>query len=125
QLLDAVASPLRRELGSARKDAGDTDLGQTRAPFLEPEGERIEQLRRREHALDVVTGRQDRDRLIDAVLLVLFEVFHPPLLDQLHDPARIEIDAEADAAAILTQMLDRQTQPTRTRRTEHQPVRPL
>ena len=75
--------------------------------------QRLEQLRRGEHALDVVPGAEDRDRLIDAVLLVRFEVLHPALLDQLDDPPRIEIDAEADAAAVLGEMLDRQPQPPR------------
>ena len=41
---------------------------------LEPQRERLEQLRRREHALDVVTGLQDRDGLIDDVILVGLEV---------------------------------------------------
>ena len=85
----------------------------------------VEQLRRREHALDVVVGRQDRHRLIDDVLLVGLEVLHPALLDELDDPARIEIDAEADAAAVLAQVLDRQPQPARAGRAEHQPVRSL
>ena len=85
----------------------------------------FEQLRRGEHALDVVPGGEDRERLVDAVLLVRFEVLHPALLDELDDPPRIEVDAEADAAAILGQMLDRQPQPPRAAGAEHQPVRPL
>ena len=87
--------------------------------------QRLEQLRRGEHALDVVAGAKDRQRLVDAVLLVRFEVLHPALLDELDDPARIEIDAEADAAAMLGQVLDRQPQPPRAGRAEHQPVRAL
>ena len=75
--------------------------------------ERLEQLRRREHALDVVAGLQDRHRLIDDVILVRLEVLAPPLLDQLDHPARIEVHAERDAAAMLREMFDRQAQPAR------------
>ena len=67
-------------------------------------------------------GLQDRHRLVDDVILVGLEVLAPPLLDQLDDPAWIEIDAETDPAAILRQVLDRQAQPPRSGRTEHQPV---
>ena len=34
--------------------------------LLQPLRQRVEQLRRREHALDVVPGREDRHRLVDA-----------------------------------------------------------
>ena len=78
---------------------------------------------RREHAADVVAGLQNRDRLVDDVILVGLEVLGPALLDQLDDPARIEIDAEADPAAVLAQMLDGEPQAPGTRRPEHQPVR--
>ena len=37
----------------------------------------------------------------------------------------IEVHAEADAAAVLAQVLDRQPQPPRAGRPQHQPVRPL
>ena len=87
--------------------------------------QRVEQLRRGEHALDVVPGGEDRHRLIDAVLLVRLQVLHPALLDELDDPARVEVDAEADAAAVLAQVLDRQPQPARAGRPEHQPVAAL
>ena len=56
------------------------------------------------------------------MLLVGLQVLHPALLDQLDHPARVEVDAEADAAAILAQVLDRQAEPARPRRPEHQPV---
>ena len=92
---------------------------------LEAKRERLEQLRRREHAADVVPGLEDRDGLIDDVILVGLQVLAPALLDELDDPARIEIDAEADAAAVLREVLDRQAQPARARRPEHQPVRAL
>ena len=64
--------------------------------------------------LDVVPGLEDRDRLVDHVILVRLQMLAPAFLDQLDDPARIEIDAEADAAAILREMLDGQAQPART-----------
>ena len=51
-------------------------------------------------------------------------MFHPATLDELDDPARIQIDAEADAATKLRQVLHGQPQPPRTRRAQHQPVRP-
>ena len=99
QLLVREAVPLRRELGAAGEDAGDARLADRRAHRLEPQRQRLEQLRRREHAADVVAGLEDRHRLIDDVILVGLQVLAPALLDQLDDPARIEIDAEADAAA--------------------------
>ena len=93
--------------------------------FSSAVAERFEQLRRGEHALDVVPGREDRQRLVDAVLLVRLQVLHPALLDELDDPPRIEIDAEADAAAVLA----RCSTASRSRRgplgPEHQPVGPL
>ena len=73
--------------------------------------------------LHVVPRAEDRDRLIDAVLLVRFEVLHPALLDELDHPPRIEIDAETNAAAMLGQVLDRQPQPPRARGAQHQPIR--
>ena len=44
---------------------------------------------------------QQRQRLIDDVTLVGLHLIHLPVLDQLDHPARIEIDHEADAAAML------------------------
>ena len=98
------------------------DLRNARPFFLECFAKRLEQFRSREHALDVMSRGQHGDSLVDAVLLVFFQVFHPSLFDQLDDPARIQVDAETDAAAMLSQMLDGQSQPTRSARTEHQPV---
>ena len=119
------AVPLRRELGAAREDPGDADLPDGGAHRLEPQRKRLEQLRRREHAPDVVAGLQDRHGLVDDVILVGLEMLAPSLLDQLDHPPRVEIDAEADAAAAkLRQVLDRQAQPPGPRRPEHQPVRP-
>ena len=96
---------------------------QAAAAFFQRQAQRFDQLRRAEHAFDVVAGAENRDRLIDAMLLVRFELLHPAFFDELDDPARIEIDAEADAAAMLGQMLDGQPQPPRAGRAEHQPVR--
>ncbi len=123
QLLVRKPVPLRRELGAAGKNAGDAGLANRRSRRLEPQRQRLEQLRRREHAADVVTGLEYRDRLIDDVALVGLEVIHPAFLDELDDPSRIEIDAERDAAAELREMLDRQSKTAGTRGAQHQPVR--
>ena len=77
----------RGHFGAAAEDAGDARLGQRRAVFLQPAGQGVEQLRRREHALDVVVGRQDGHRLVDDVFLVRLEVLHPALLDELDRPS--------------------------------------
>ena len=96
---------------------------QAAAALFQRQAQRFDQLRRAEHAFDVVAGAEDRDRLVDAMLLVGFELLHPALLDQLDDPPRIEIDAETDAAAMLGQVFDRQPQPPRAGGAEHQPIR--
>src|SRR5262245_51802722 len=59
------------------------------------------------------------------MLLVRLEMFHPALIDQLDYPARVEVDAEADATAMLTEMLDGQAEAPWSGRPEHQPVRTL
>src|SRR5262249_42181527 len=66
---------------------------------------------------------EHRERLIDDVLLIRLQMLHPALFDELDDPAWIEIDAEADAAAELAEMLDGEAQPPRSARAKHQPVR--
>src|SRR6202011_3356312 len=99
QLLVREPVPLRRKLRAARENSLDADLADTRAHRFEPERQGFEQLWRGEHALDVVAGLENRDRLIDDVILIGLQMLGPPLLDQLDHPARIEIDAEADAAA--------------------------
>jgi hypothetical protein len=63
-----------------------------------------------------------RDRLVDAVLLVGLQMLHPALLDQFDHPAGIEVDTEADTAAILGEVLNREPEPPRPGRPEHQPV---
>src|SRR4029450_6150701 len=50
---------------------------------------------------------------------------HPALLDEFDDPARVEINAKAYAAAILAQMLDRQAQAPWAGRAQHEPVGPF
>ncbi len=72
--------------------------------------------------LDVVPGMQNRNGLLDAMLLVGFELFDGAAFDELDNPARIQIDAEADAAAMLGQVLDGQTQAARAGGPEHQPI---
>src|ERR1051325_1004596 len=69
-----------------------------------------------------MSGAQNGDGLIDAVLLVSFKVLHPAFFDELDDPARIEIDAEADSAAKLAEVFDGQSQSARTGRAQHEPV---
>lgn len=64
----------------------------------------------------IMSGGENGNCLINTVLFVCFQMFHPALLDQLDDPAGIQIDAEADAAAELAQVLNRQIQPTVTGR---------
>ena len=60
--------------------------------------------------------------MVDDMIFVVFGLFDLSLFDELHDPARIEVHAEADAAAILGQMFDRQPQSPRPGWPEHQPV---
>ena len=66
---------------------------------------------------------QQRQRLVDDVLLVASRPspISPPL-DQLDHPARVEVDHEADAAAVLREVLDGQAQPARAGGPERQPV---
>src|SRR6185295_5253901 len=59
------------------------------------------------------------------MLLVLLSHLWLPHLEQLDYPARIEIDHEADTAAILGQMLNGQAQTTWPGRTKRQPVSAL
>ena len=56
------------------------------------------------------------------MLFVLFSHLCLAHFDEPDDPARIKIDHEADAFAILGQMLNRQPQSPRTRGTERQPI---
>ncbi len=116
------AVPLRRELGAAGEDPGNPHLADCRVHVVQAQRERLEELRRREHALDVMPRLQDRDGLVDDVVLVGVQVVGPALLDELDHPARIEIDAEADAAPVLRQVLHGEPQTPGAARPEHQPV---
>src|SRR6185503_21316053 len=60
--------------------------------------------------------------LLDDVLLVLLSHLRLAHLDQLDDPARIEIDHKTDPAAMLRQVLDCQTQSTRAGWSKREPV---
>ncbi len=72
--------------------------------------------------LIVLVRLEQRQRLIDDVALVELHHLHLAHLDQLDHPARIEIDHEADAAAMLREMFDGQPQAARSARADHQPV---
>jgi hypothetical protein len=73
--------------------------------------------------LDVVVRAQQRQALLDHVLLVALGLIEFAQLEELDDPAWIEIHHEADAAAVLCQVLDGQPEAARTARADHQPVR--
>ena len=98
------------------------DFRQRCAAFFQPQAQRFDQFGRANIALDVVVGVQNRDRLVDAVFFVFFQMFHPAFFDQLDHPPRIEIDAKTNPSAKLAEVLDRQSQPTWPGRTEHQPI---
>ena len=58
-LLDGEANPLRRHLGAAAEDAGDAGSSErSNLPFPALRQQRFRELRRGEHALDVVPGRR-------------------------------------------------------------------
>src|SRR4051812_31904080 len=65
---------------------------------------------------------EDREGLVDAVILVEIDFLNFAALEALNDPARVEIDAERDAAAELGEVLDGEAQPARAGRAEHEPV---
>ena len=114
--------PLRREFRASGEDPGDAHLSNRGSHGFQPQGERFEQLRRREHASDIVARLKDGHRLIDHMIFVRLEMFAPALLDELDHPPRIEIDAEADAATNLREVFDAKAETSRTRRPEHEPV---
>ncbi len=62
---------------------------------------------------------EQRQTLIDDMVLVFMHQVHAALLDELGHPARIKVHAETNAAAMLCQVLHRQAQPARTGRSEH------
>ena len=61
---------------------------------------------------------QQDQRLVDHVLLVALHLRHVSALDELDHPARVEVDHEADPAAVLAQVLDREPQPARAARAD-------
>ena len=73
-------------------------------------------------AADRVVSLEQRQRLIDDVALVGLHHLHLAPLDQLDHPARIEIDAKVDAAAMLGEMLDGEAKPTWSARPDLEPV---
>src|ERR1700752_3927710 len=73
----------------------------------------LKQFRCSKETTNVVVGFQKDETLIDDVLLVLFSHLRLAHLDQFYDPAWIEVHHEADAAAMLGQVFDRETQATR------------
>jgi len=117
ELFAREAVELRSQLSAAAEDAFDAVVGEV--DFL---GERFEQLGRGEGALDVGMAAEDRQGLIDAVVFIEVGFLHFAALDALDDPARVEIDAEGDAAAMLGEVLDRKAQAARAGRAEHEPV---
>ena len=70
-----------------------------------------------------MVGRQDCDCLVDAMLLVLFKMFHPSLLDQFDHPTRVEVDTEANSSSILAEVFNGKSQATGAGGAEHQPIR--
>src|SRR5262249_1409509 len=112
----------RRELGSAGKDSGDPRLFDARASIGKLLGQSFEQLWSCEHAADVVPGLENRDRLFDDMGFIFVEHFGFAPLDQLDDPPGVQIHTEADAAPVLTQVLDREPEPSRPGWTKHQPI---
>src|SRR6185436_3755305 len=100
---------LRCHLSAATKHTGDTHLLE-RYFFTQ----RFEQFRRRKQATNTVMRFQQSKTLLDDVLLVLLGHLRLAHLDQLNDPAWIEIDEETDPATMLREMFDCQTQTTRT-----------
>ncbi len=119
QLLPGETMELPGHLRAAAEHAANAHLLQRH--FL---AKGLQELGRGEHAADVVVGPQDRQGLLDHVVLVLLDDRRLALLDQPDHPPRIEVHAESDAAPHLGQVLDGQPQPSRAGRAEHQPVGP-
>ena len=51
-------------------------------------------------------GVEQCDGLIDHVQFIAFDFLVEAALDHLDDPARVEVDTEADSAAMLAEVLD-------------------
>src|SRR6266568_1449000 len=65
---------------------------------------------------------EQRQALLNDVLLVLFGHLCLALLDELYDPTRIQIHHKANAAPILGQVFDSQTQTPRPGWPKRQPI---
>ena len=61
----------------------------------------------------IVVRLEQRERLVDDVLLVRLHLSISPPLDELDHPARVEVEHEADAAAMLGEVLDGEAQAAR------------
>ena len=68
---------------------------------------------------------QDRECLIDHVLLVPLGLVDLPAFDQLDHPSWIEIDQETDAATVLREMLHGEAQPAGAGGAHRKPVAAL
>ena len=67
-------------------------------------------------------GFEKRQSLIDAMLFVALGFLNVATLDQFYDPARVEIDAEGDASAMLRQVLDSEPETAWAARAQMQPI---
>ena len=84
----------------------------------------FQQLRRGEHAADVVIGRQEGDGLVNHMFLILEQFVFCAPLDELDHPARVQVHTKTDPFPSLGQVLDGQAQSTRARGAQHEPVSP-
>src|SRR3954468_19060007 len=109
---------LRRHFGAAAKHSGDTKLAQRHLL-----AQCFEQLWCCEQAANIVVRPQLRESLLNYMLLVLLRHFWLAHLDQLNDPTRIEINHEADAAAVLRQVFHGQAERAGAGWTKRQPIR--
>ncbi len=117
QFLDREAMELGRHLGAAAEDARDAQLLQRH-----PLAQRFEELRRGEDALDVVVRLHQRQRLVDDVALVELHFLEGVALQELDHPARVQVHAETDSAAVLAEVLDGQSQAARAAGADRDPV---
>jgi len=102
EFLADEAMELGSELRAAAEDAFNAVADEV--DFL---AQNFEQLGRGEDALDVVVAAEDRQGLVDAVLLVEVGFLNFAAFEAFDDPAGVEVDTEGDTAAELGQMFDR------------------
>ena len=62
------------------------------------------------------------ERLVDAVLLIALGFLNVAAFDELDDPAWVEVDTEANASAMLRQMLDGEAEAAGAAGAEVQPI---